>query len=222
MSRSGTPVPKERLSAYQRWEMASFDPVPPVVPEIPIPPDPYIGEIAQRREQAHQEGYAAGYAASQESGYAAGHELGFKQGLIEAQAEAAILRSLTDSFSEAVRAADIEIAEHLLALAFDIARQVIGQNIAIDPTSLITVARELIEAEPALSGGQQLVVNPADLPAIHAYLKDELAADGWTVRADPAIERGGCRAYSASGEIDGTLQTRWERVSAAIKRNDLW
>lgn len=212
-------VPKERLSAYQRWEMASFDPVPPVVPEIP---DPYLGELAQRREQAHQEGYAAGHAAAQENGYAVGHEQGFKQGLIEAQAEAAILRSLTHSFTEAVRAADAEIAEHLLTLAFDIARQVVVQNIVVDPTSLITVARELIEAEPALTGGQHLIVNPADLPAIEAYLKDELASDGWTVRVDPTLERGGCRAYSASGEIDATLQTRWERVSAAIKRNDVW
>jgi len=221
---SGSPVPKERLSAYQRWEMASFDPVPPPVePEVHIPiPDPYLGELAQRREQAHQEGYAAGHAEAQQSGYDAGHEQGFKQGLIEAQAEAAILRSLTHSFSHAVRAADSEIAENLLALAFEIARQVIGQNIAIDPTSLVTVARELIEAEPTLSGGQHLIVNPADLPVIEAYLKDELVADGWTVRTDPAIEQGGCRAYSATGEIDATLQTRWERVSAAIKRNDVW
>ena len=27
------PVRKESLSAYQRWEMASFDPVPPAPPE---------------------------------------------------------------------------------------------------------------------------------------------------------------------------------------------
>jgi flagellar assembly protein FliH len=216
---SGGPVPKERLSAYQRWEMASFDPVPPVVPEVP---DPYLGELAQRREQSHQEGYAAGFAQAQESGYAAGHEQGFKQGLIEAQAEAAILRSLSEAFSQAVRAADAEIAEHLLTLAFAIARQVIGQNIAVDPTSLITVARELIESEPALSGGQHLLVNPADLPVIETYLKDELAAGGWTVRTDPAIERGGCRANSATGEVDGTLQTRWERVAATIRRNDVW
>jgi len=212
-------APKNRVTAYQRWEMASFDPVPPVIPEVP---DPYLGELAQRREQAHQEGYAAGYADAQESGYAAGREQGFKQGLMEAQAEAAVLRNLSNSFVTAVRAADAEIAESLLTLAFDIARQVVCQNIVIDPTSMITVARQLIETEPALSGGQHLIVNPADLPVIEAYLRDELASDGWTVRADPAIERGGCRAYAATGEIDATLQTRWERVSAAIQRNDLW
>lgn len=213
------PAPKARLSAYQRWEMASFDPVPPVIPDLP---DPYLGELAQRREQAHQEGYAAGYADAQESGYAAGREQGFKQGLIEAQAEAAILRGLSNSFVEAVRAADAEIAESLLTLAFDIARQVVCQNIVVDPASLITVARQLIEAEPALTGGQHLLVNPADLSVIEAYLKDELAGDGWTVRTDPAIERGGCRAYAATGEIDATLKTRWERVAAAIRRNEVW
>ena len=218
---SGRSTPKVQLSAYQRWEMASFDPPPPVVPEVVVP-DPYLGELAQRREQAHQEGYNAGYADAQESGYAAGREQGFKQGLIEAQAEAAVLRSVSYRFAEALRTAETEIAENLLTLAFDIARHVVGQNLAIDPSCLVNVARQLIESEPNLRGGQHLIVNPEDLPIIEAYLKDELQADGWTLRADPTIERGGCRAYAETGEIDATVKTRWERVAAAIRRNEPW
>ncbi len=219
---SSRSAPKVQVSAYQRWEMASFDPPPPVVPEVVVPPDPYLGELAQRREQAHQEGYAAGYANAQESGFAAGREQGFKQGLIEAQTEAAVLRSVSYRFAEALRAAETEIAENLMNLAFDIARHVVGQNIAIDPSCLANVARQLIESEPTLKGGQHLIVNPEDQPIIEAYLKDELQADGWTLRVDPSIERGGCRAYAETGEIDATLKTRWERVAAAIRRNEPW
>jgi flagellar assembly protein FliH len=117
---SGRSTPKVQVSAYQRWEMASFDPPPPPEPEVM--PDPYIGELAQRREQAHQEGYAAGYADSQEGGFAAGREQGFKQGLIEAQSEAAVLHSIAHTFAVALRSAESEIVENLLSLSFDIAR----------------------------------------------------------------------------------------------------
>jgi flagellar assembly protein FliH len=210
---SSGPVPKERLSAYQRWEMASFDPAPPVEP-----PDPYLGELAQRREQAHQEGYAAGLAAGHAAGHATGYDQGKAIGLAEVQAQAQVLRQVAASFEHALLAIDVEMAEHLVTLAFDIARQVVRQNIAIDPNALLTVAREVIAAEPTLVGNPLLLVNPADLGAIELHLKDELLAAGWTVRADPAVERGGCRAQANSGEIDATLQTRWERVSAAIGR----
>jgi flagellar assembly protein FliH len=207
---AGPYIPKERLSAYQRWEMASFDPVPVQVP------DPYLGELAQRREHAQQEGYAAGLAAGQAAGHAAGYEQGKAIGIAEAQAQAAVLRQIAAAFEQALAGVDAEMAEHLVSLAFDIARQVVRQNIAIDPTALLGVAREVMATEPALTGGPQLLVNPAELLVVETYLKDELLAAGWTVRADPTIERGGCRARAVSGEVDATLQTRWERVAAAI------
>jgi flagellar assembly protein FliH len=65
-------------------------------------------------------------------------------------------------------------------------------------------------------------VNPADLPIVEAYLLEELQAAGWVVRTDPDIERGGCRAQAASGEIDATNVTRWERVAAALGRSQPW
>jgi flagellar assembly protein FliH len=98
----------------------------------------------------------------------------------------------------------------------------VQQHLTLDPTALLAVAREVIAAEPALSGAPHLTVNPADLPIVEAYLKDELEAAGWGVRTDPAIERGGCRAQAASGEIDATNATRWERVAAALGRSQPW
>ena len=65
------------------------------------------------------------------------------------------------------------------------------QHLALDPTALVAVAREVIAAEPELSGAPTLIVNPADMPIVDAYLKDELEGAGWIVRPDPIVERGG-------------------------------
>jgi flagellar assembly protein FliH len=53
-------------------------------------------------------------------------------------------------------------------------------------------------------------------------LKDELDTLGWNVRTDVAVERGGCRAQAATGEIDATIGTRWERVVTALGKVSQW
>jgi flagellar assembly protein FliH len=217
---------KAPVSAYQRWEMASFDPVEIKVDNSAAEQAALEAHLRRVEEDAHQQGLAKGHVAGQALGYQAGYEQGqakgFEDGRKEALAQAARLAEIADTFRTALQAADAAIAESLAELAIDIAQQVVRQHLALDPTALVAVAREVIAAEPELSGAPTLVVNPADMPIVDAYLKDELESAGWTVRPDPEVERGGCKAYAATGEIDATIVSRWERVVAALGRNKPW
>jgi flagellar assembly protein FliH len=215
---------KGRMSAYQRWEMASFDPVP--VDRSAADHAALEKHLRRVRDEAHAQGLATGHVAGQAMGYQAGYDQGYQQGVEEgrrdARAEATRLASMADAFKTALQAADAVVAEALTALALDIAQQVVSQHLTLDPTAVLAVARSVIAAEPALSGAPYLIVNPADLPIVEAYLLEELQAAGWSFRTDPDIERGGCRAHAASGEIDATNVTRWERVAAALGRSQPW
>ncbi|QQC63073.1 flagellar assembly protein FliH [Paraburkholderia ginsengisoli] len=219
---------KESLSAYQRWEMASFDPAPP-----PPPPEPEVddgaafeAELERLREAAHAQGIASGHVAGQALGYRAGYEQGhtqgFEQGQSEAREEAARLAALAGTFKAALDGAQGAISETLVALALDIAQQVVRQHVQHDPTALIAAAREVLATEPALVGAPALIVSPADLPVVEAYLLEELQTRGWTVRTDASVERGGCRAQAGSGEVDAGIDTRWERVAAALGKVSTW
>jgi flagellar assembly protein FliH len=218
---------KRPTSAYQRWEMASFDPPPPPPP----PPSPderaaLAAELQRLREDAHAQGHALGHVAGQALGYQAGydqgHKQGFEQGLVDAHAQAKQLAAIAQRFGDALTTVEAGVAETLVELALDIAHQVVRQHVQHDPTALLAAAREVLISEPALAGSPQLVVSPADLPVVEAYLMEELEARGWTVRTDPAIERGGCRAQAATGEVDATVKSRWERVAAALGRIRTW
>ncbi|SDD22465.1 flagellar assembly protein FliH [Paraburkholderia lycopersici] len=220
-------APNRHRSAYQRWEMASFDPPPP--PPPPPTPDEtaaFEAELQRLRDAAHQEGLKAGHVAGQALGFQAGHEQGlrkgFEQGQAVAHAQAAQLAALASRFSDALETVHAGVAQTLVELALDIAQQVVRQHVQHDPTALVAVAREVLAAEPQLAGSPQLVVSPADLPIVEAYLMEDLQARGWTVRTDPAIERGGCRAQAATGEIDASVRTRWERVTAALDKARPW
>src|SRR6201996_8110853 len=171
------PLREGRLPAYQRWEMASFDPVPE--PE-PVDDGAFEAELQRLRDAAHAQGVASGHVAGQALGYQAGydqgHAQGFAQGQSEAREEAARLAALAETFKAALDGAQHEISETLVALALDIAQQVVRQHVQHDPAALIAVAREVIAAEPALTGAPHLVVSPADLPVVEAYLMEELQA----------------------------------------------
>ncbi|MGF6752705.1 flagellar assembly protein FliH [Paraburkholderia sp. GAS334] len=216
-------VRKESLSAYQRWEMASFDPVPE--PE-PVDDGAFEAELQRLRDAAHAHGVASGHVAGQALGYQAGYDQGYAQGLeqgrVESHAEAARLAAIADTFSAALGGARGEIADTLVALALDIAQQVVRQHVQHDPTALIAAAREVLATEPALVGAPSLIVSPSDLPVVEAYLLEELQARGWTVRTDPSVERGGCRAHASTGEVDAGIGTRWERVAAALGKVSTW
>nr|WP_240922337.1 flagellar assembly protein FliH [Burkholderia cepacia] len=122
----------------------------------------------------------------------------------------------------AERRGEHDLAADIAQLALDIAQQVVRQHVKHDPAALVAAVRDVLAAEPALSGAPHLAVNPADLPVVEAYLQDDLDALGWNVRTDASIERGGCRAHAATGEVDATLPTRWQRVAAAIGKVSTW
>jgi flagellar assembly protein FliH len=222
-----------KLSAWQRWEMMSIadglqassagasdaaiyergsgSALEPLKPVLLIDE----AELARLRLLAQQAGDSAGH----REGYARGLAEGHAAGLAAVQAQAAQLQALTQSLPGALRGADHNVADDLLALALDLARQVLGQALKTEPHAMLTVVRELLQAEPVLMGMPQLLLHPDDAALVKEHLPDELQAAGWRIRVDATLQRGGCRVLANSGELDASLPTRWERVAAALIRN---
>ena len=215
------------LSAWQRWEMTSIvgglqagttgfsnaggATLEPLKPVLLIDE----AELTRLRLLAQQAGDSAGH----REGYARGLADGHAAGLAAVQAQAAQLQALTLSLPGALRGADHDVADDLLALALDLARQLLGQALKAEPQAMLTVVRELLQAEPVLMGMPQLLLHPDDAALVKEHLPDELQAAGWRIRVDATLQRGGCRVLASSGELDATLPTRWERVAAALIRN---
>lgn len=212
-------------TGLRRWQLTSFDPAPPP-PEPQFDSAAFEAELQQLRDQAHNQGIASGHVAGQAVGYQAGYEhgriKGYEDGQALGRAEADRVAAVATAFKTAIDGTETALSDVLIELALDIARQVVRQHIQQDKAALIEPARELLRAEPALAGAPQLIVSPTDLPTVETYLADELTARGWTVRTDPSIEPGGCRAQAGSGEADASLGTRWERVAAALGKVSTW
>jgi flagellar assembly protein FliH len=200
---SSPAMPKEQRSAYQRWELDSFD-GPPTGRGTVIMPT--VEQLQRLQQQAREEGYAAGY----------------REGGERAAAEAARLREIVAALTEESQQLDQRQADELLAFALAISKQVIRQALKLRPELILAVINEVLGQVPRTQQRAQLALHPEDAALVRTRLGEQLARSGWEIIEDAGLQRGGCRLHTADCDIDATLERRWQRVVAAIGDEHAW
>ena len=235
--RTSNLIPVEQLTAYERWEMASFGEEEAPSHEEGEETDPaalaqsqHQAELQHAIEQARAQAHAEAYAAGQREGYEAGHAKGLREGrdagMAEgrkaAEQERQQLLQIAETFGSEVAQANELIAADMLALALDLSKAMLKTALCIQPELVVPVVREAIHNLPSLQQPALLHLHPDDAAIVSERMGDELTAAGWRVVDDLHMERGGCRIDTATNQIDATTQTRWERLAAALGKNDDW
>ncbi len=173
-------------------------------------------------EQARQQGHAEGFAEGRAAGYAQGLEEGRLAGEQELQRQTAEalrpLLQLADAFRQALTRFDEQIADRLVDLALVTGRHLAGAALEAHPEQILDIVRELLHAEPTLTGRPRLWLHPADLLLVKAHLGAEFDAAGWHLQPDDLVTRGGCRVTSESGELDATWESRWESLVEQLRQ----
>jgi len=201
---SDTAATKNRLTAYQRWELPIFD-VKQAVAQIledPLPVLPTAAELEQLHQQAHEEGYQAGFA----------------EGAQQAQRLAALMHALDTELQQV----DQKISQDLLDLSLEIAKQMLKQALKVKPDLLLSVVREAIASLPHFNQHAHLIVHPADAELLRVNMGEHLTHMGWKIFEDAQMERGSCRLETANSQIDASLATRWKRIASSIGKDDTW
>lgn len=238
-------IPKERLTAYERWEVAAFDEAERMakamqvaagtlpltapqtsaqsidaIPSAPAPETPAISEeeLTKLREQAFSEGRAAGF----EDGFKSGQADGYASGEALIKAESEKIATIATSFALSIENSEAQIADDLLALALDIAAQVLRISLKHKPELILPTVREAIGALANPHGHPSLLLHPDDASLVREQLGDLLAHTGWRILEDTQMSRGGCRVENGGAEIDATLEIRWQRAIESLGQEREW
>ena len=210
-------VPKERQTAYQRWEMASFGEVeasPQESVQQQIDTEALLAEareqIAAAREQARREGLA--------EGLAQGYQTGMEQGRAQALEENTLLQQLSLAFGAEIAHAKELVAQDLL----DLAKAMLKTVLAVQPERVLPIVNEAIGYLPTLQQPALLFLNPDDALLVRERMGAELAGAGWRVLDEAAMERGGCRVETATNQIDAATSSRWQRIAASLGKEGQW
>ena len=191
----------EKLTAWQRWELPNFE--AGALANTGGVALPTASQLEEIHRLARDEGYRSGYA----------------EGMQKATQENQRLAALIDALS---KQADEQVAQELLGLSLDIARQMLHQALKVNPELLLGVVREAIGTLPHFNQGAHLVLHPADAELVRDRMGEQLTHSGWKIFEDARIERGGARIETANSQIDATLESRWNRVVAALGQDTSW
>ena len=200
-------IPKEELSAYQRWELGSLSEPHTPPKSIDATTQARLDEAERDAEQkAHRSGYSAGYA----------------EGRSAAASELERLQALLNATQLAVAEVEQGFASDVLDLAIDLARQVIRAELFARREALLPVVREALACLHETAVNPKLLLHPSDVELVRAHLGEELRVGNWQIMEDHLIEPGGCRVNSVHGDTDATLATRWKCVLASLGRSHAW
>lgn len=239
-------IPKEKLTAYQRWEVAAFDEQqeastasPPDRPPAEQPPaEQPPADATPAKEAAAEVADSPGdevpaepplvlptaediermHQEAHEEGYAAGYQ----EGIAAAKSSADALATLMDNLQQAMSGIDQGVADQLLTLAMEVANQVLRQSLRVQPELLLAVVREAVGTLHPLHGQPLLFVHPDDAALVREHLGDQLPHINWRIVEDGALTPGGCRVELGASEVDATLETRWRRVVEGIGISQDW
>jgi len=217
-------IPKEQLTAYQRWELIGLDDAggsdqgaeatDQSGQEVQAINLPTAEEMERIQQQAAQEGFNQGH----EEGYKAGYESGRKA----AEADARRLAELVESMDLELLRQDEALSRELLDLALAVAKQMLHTTIKVKEGIVLEVLRDALESLPGLTGHLRVMVHPADLQLINDFLVADHSHFTAKAVADNRLERGSFRIESSQSEVEGDLQTRWQEIVDCLGTDTTW
>jgi flagellar assembly protein FliH len=192
------------------------DPVTYAFPQLEVPRT--VGEIGDALAAAQREADSL-----REQGYAEGYAAGHAEGLAAARAQAepllAAMGACAAELSGLRSAVVAEVEQDAVALAFDLAQQVIAGALDVQPERVLDVARHALRH---IVDRRQvtLVVNPDDLALLSEWastIQSELGGiEHLAVQADRRVGRGGAIARTDAGEIDAGIPAQLGRAREIV------
>lgn len=222
-------IPKEALTAYQRWELAAFEEaIPPGSPESeeapPSQPEegpedvvvslPTAEELQRIQQDAWNEGY--------QLGIAEGRQAGFEEGKKSGEHYARRLADLAEAMDTQRLRQDEQVAEEILQLALTVARQLVHTQIAVKPGVVIAAIQDALSVFAEIPANLRLALNPADVQEVRAWLAGEQGQIPCRILEDMEIERGGFRLESDFSEMHAELSRRWREIVGALGSRMEW
>ncbi len=199
-------IPKEDLTAWQRWELGGFEQKKTAggAQRAASGNLPTAEDVERIHRDSHKQGFDAGY----------------EEGTARARMEALRLHTLAEQMNNALGEFDQQVAEELLGLALEIARQVVRQTIAARPAVILEVVREALAQLPHQHAS--IYLHPEDASLVRSHLGDQLTHLGHRLFEEATLARGGLRMESGGSHLDASVENRWRRIVEGIGASGEW
>jgi len=214
-------IPREEVELAETWEFGPVDSAQHAAQAAQAAADAgtLSAEQAQAlRQQAEAEGFERGHEAGMQAAHAA-LEQQYAQRLHEQTQR--IERALEQAQAGFDRL-EQHLADQLLELACDLARQVVRRELQAPLEPLRAVVHEALAL--ALQDGRPatLRLHPDDAALLQASGDWAPGGHPLNLRPDAQLQPGDCVVESAQGSVDARLEKRWARAVANLGLQTPW
>lgn len=221
-------IPGEEIGAVEQWDFGAVDTASLLLAAKGKARDEALEQV--KNDALKQESHATGYA----GGYAEGFAQGHAQATLEAQRQIADFmahqgQEAAQGFAQLFVTAQAQqaqaeqvVARGVLDLACELARQVVRQELSVNPNVLQPVIREALGLLLAETKSAVVRLNPLDFDALEEVVKTEFLNLSLTLVSDASLTRGGCLIESNGTVVDGTVEKRWLRAVARLGLSSQW
>lgn len=217
-------IPGEEIDAVEQWRFGAIDTAAQMLAAQEMARE--AEQDSARQQSVREEGFQAGYAAGLVDGRAQAEvELQKKMAdflTSQASESARALSVLFDSAQSQLAEAQQTMAQGVLELSCELARQVLRQELSVNPNVLMPVIREALELLGAEHRSAVVRMHPVDLDVLEGQLSSEFSGMALSLRSDLSLQPGGCVVESAGMVVDASLQKRWQRAVATLGLVNAW
>lgn len=225
-------IPKEQLTAYERWELPLLDARGNEVAreeERDVKPLT-AADIDEIRQAAREDGYKEGRDQGYQDGLKAGKEEGHREGLETGQEEGREqgknqgyddtrkeidtkldrLEHLLGELLLPIQRHEDELETSLVNLTTVLARAVVYRELTIDSSQIRHVVRRAMETLPSTAENIRIHIHPEDCEMVREVTA-RLEASA-SVIEDTGILPGGCKVETRHSLVDFTVEKRFQRA----------
>ncbi len=213
-------IPGEEIDAVSQWSFGAVDTDSRLLAAKAQEEQDALRRARDEvvRQEAFAEGFAQGRARAMADADQRVRDYAQSQGEEAAQRFARLI----ESAEEQLGASQQTLAQGVLELACALARQVLRQELSVNPNVLQPVIREALSVLSVDNKSAIVRLNPVDMEVLQETLQTEFSGMALALVADAGVKPGGCLIISSGTVVDGTLDTRWRRAVANLGLATPW
>ena len=225
-------IPKENLTAYERWELPLLDSSgnevareeernvkPLTAADIEeIRQAAYADGLEEGRKEGFETGHKEGLEKGHKDGFAAGETEGREQGTekgleetrkdVEAKLER--LEHLMGELLVPIQRHEDELETALVNLTTVLSRAVLYRELSLDSSHIAAVVKKAMASLPSTSENVRIHIHPDDYQFVGEVAERFEAKT--SVVEDAAIMRGGCKLETRHSLVDYTIEKRFQKA----------
>ena len=213
-------IPGEEIDVVSQWNFSAVD-----TDALLLAAKAHDAQEAERRARedvVRQEAYAQGFEQGRARAMADADQRVRDYAQRQGEEAARRFARLIDSVEQELGASQQVMAQGVLELACALARQVLRQELSVNPNVLQPVIREALSVLSVDNKSAIVRLNPVDVEVLQQALETEFSGMALALVADAAVKPGGCVITSSGTVVDGTLDTRWRRAVANLGLTTPW